>query len=254
MIVPMEYAPLLSHLGLDAKANTVYLSLLTLGPSPVRSVAAHSKINRGTTHQLLKELIQQGLVSYYHKQKRQYFVAESPEKLLSLSRQKVEEVEGAHALLEQELPNIQSMASNTGSTIVRSYEGSQGIRSVLEEVLSVVSTQREKTYRAYSTAEIRETLYRSFPHFTKQRIARGIFVQVIAIGKGGEHQEQSERRWLKASKEVPTYRIIFADRVAVISQSQNGNGGTLRAVVIQDAALAATEVILFDQLWKTLDV
>lgn len=250
----MEYASLLSHLGLDTKASAVYMALLALGPSPVRAVAAKSKINRGTTHQLLKELIEQGLVSYYHKQKRQYFVAESPEKLVSLSRQRVEEVGMAHAALERELPNIQSVASATGSTIVRSYEGPQGIRSVLEEVLSVVGRESDKTYRAYSTAEIRETLYRSYPNFTKQRIASGIFVRVIAIGNGGEHQEQSERRWLNAEQEVPTYRIVFSDRVAVISQSSNGNGGTLRAVVIQDAALAATEVILFDQLWKTLDV
>ncbi len=250
MMRDMDYTPFLHHLGLDTKASTVYLALLALGPSPVRAIAAQSGVNRGTTHQILRRLIELGLVSYYHKQKREYFIAESPDKLLSLSHQRVEEVEEAHTALERELPTIQAIASASDATIVRSYEGSQGIRSVLEDVLSVMDREHDKTYRTYSTLQIRDLLYRSFPNFTKERIRRGVFVRVIAIGEGGDHQQQSQRRWLTTQEHAPTYRILYHDRIALISQRSNQE--SLRAVVIQDPAMYQTEVLIFEELWKML--
>lgn len=247
----MQYHELLTRIGLEPKASTVYLALLSLGPSPVRKIAVEAKINRGTTHQLLKELIDQGLVSYYHKQKRQYFIAEGPEKLLSLAQQKLDDLGKARDEIEKDLPTLKALGKNEpGKTIVRSYEGKQGIRTVLEEVLDVLGDKPNALYRAYSSSTIRDVLYQSFPSYTKERILRQIAVRVIAIGSGGEHQDLAERRWLATEERIPTYRLIYSNRIAVISQSSQN--GELRAIVIEDPAIYQTEIILFDQLWEML--
>jgi sugar-specific transcriptional regulator TrmB len=242
---------LLTKSGLDEKDARVYLSLLALGPSPVRKVATAVLINRGTTHMILRSLIERGFVSYYHKQKRQYFVAESPEKILTLLEDRLSEMQKTAKDLKANLPALHALRGDgVIKTAVRSYEGRQGIRLVLEDVLDIVNSFDEKLYRVYSSVQIRDSLYHSFPSFTRERIQRGIAVQVIAIGAGGEYQELSERRWLPTNQGTPTYRIIYAGNVVTISQ--NAQDEELHAFLIQDESIYRTEVIIFDHLWNSL--
>ena len=72
---------ILQKLGLNDKEIKIYLTILKLGPSPVRAIAQTADINRGTTYDILKHLRDLGLVSYYHKDKHQYFIAEDPQKI-----------------------------------------------------------------------------------------------------------------------------------------------------------------------------
>ena len=78
----------LKNLGLNDKEIKIYLACLRLGPSPVRKIAQESGVNRGTAYDILRSLIKLGLVSYYHKDKNQYFIAENPEKLKEALDQK----------------------------------------------------------------------------------------------------------------------------------------------------------------------
>lgn len=73
----MKYAAL-EQLGLDQREITIYRTLISLGPSPIRTIAEKSGINRGTTYDCLKGLLQKGVVSYLPKGKRRLF---SPEPL-----------------------------------------------------------------------------------------------------------------------------------------------------------------------------
>jgi sugar-specific transcriptional regulator TrmB len=251
MISTLEFQNLLIRCGLEQKDARVYLALLTSGPSPVRKIAGIADINRGTTHTILHSLIDRGLVSYYHKQKRQYFVAENPEKIATLFQDTLSGMKKTYQELQTQLPKLQALRGDVATkTAVRSYEGRQGIRLILEDVLDIVGAQEKKLYRVYSSVEIRDSLYQSFPSFTDERIHRGISVKVIAVGAGGEYQELSERRWLPTNQGTPTYRILYADTVVTISQ--NTQDDELRAFVIQDDAIYRTEAIIFDHLWDSL--
>ncbi|MCK5266986.1 MAG: helix-turn-helix domain-containing protein, partial [Spirochaetes bacterium] len=64
----------LRKFGLKDKEIKIYLTLLTLGPSSVRKIALEANINRGTGYDILKKLIEMGLVSHYEKKSYQYFV------------------------------------------------------------------------------------------------------------------------------------------------------------------------------------
>ena len=89
----MKY-PALQHLGLSDREVTIYLSLLESGPVSIRDIAAASGINRGTTYETLKSLAQKGVVSYFPRGKRRVFMAEDPERLITLAESK------QHALAE----------------------------------------------------------------------------------------------------------------------------------------------------------
>ena len=89
----MQTETLLKKFGLSDKEIAVYEALIELGPSPVRLIAQKSKVNRGTTYDILKSLLDTGLVTYFNKQTHQYFSAEPPEKLISALSDKQQQLE-----------------------------------------------------------------------------------------------------------------------------------------------------------------
>lgn len=245
----MDNKAVLKQLGLSDKEADVYLAVLSGGPDSVRAIATKAGVNRGTAYDLLKELVRQGAVGYYNKEKKQYFVAERPEKLMNVLAQKIEALEGSREALKTALPELQSLYDSGGTKpTAKLYEGESGIRTVLEDVLESCEADGG-SYLAYSAADLRDMLYRSLPSFTKERIRRKISVKVIALGGGGADAELAERRWLTKKEGAPTYTLIYDSKVAAISL---GADGTPQAVLIEDSAIADTQRMIFESLWKTL--
>lgn len=245
----MEAKSTLKSLGFSDKEVETYLAILSGGPDSVRNIAAKAGLNRGTAYDVLKELMRLGAVSFYNKEKKQYFVAEPPEKLMGVVAKRIEELESSRERLTSALPELQSLYDSGGTKpTTKLYEGTDGVRFVLEDVLETCASDG-KAYSAYSSADLRGILYESFPNFTKERIRRKIFVRVTAIGGGGGGDELSERRWLSKQEGAPTYILIYGPKVASISL---GQGGSPQVVITEDAALALTQQLIFDHLWKFL--
>jgi sugar-specific transcriptional regulator TrmB len=243
----METREVLKKLGLSEKEADIYQAVLAGGPDSVRAIAIKAGVNRGTAYDVLKSLVEQGAVSYFNKEKKQYFVAEPPEKLSGVIQRKIDELEGSKGMLESILPELRSLHSSGGAKpTTKLYEGSSGVRTILEDVLE--SCAEDKAYVAYSAADLREHLYKSFPTFTKERIRRGIAVRVVALGGGGSEAELAERRWLTKEAGAPTYTLIYGNKVAAISL---GTSGEPQAVLIEDAAVAETQKIIFDYVWNS---
>ncbi|MFA5954002.1 MAG: helix-turn-helix domain-containing protein [Patescibacteria group bacterium] len=240
----------LESLGLSQKGVQVYLASLKLGPSPVRSIAAEAGTNRGTTYDVLKELIKEGLVSYYHKEKRQYFIAENPEKLGDLLARRRELLAATESELKQIVPELKSLHDNATEKPVTTYfEGVAGIRSVLKDVIETTARSSEKRYAVYSSATIRPVILRVYPNYTADRINAGVSVRVIALGAGGEVKGLDERKWLTTKESAPTYTLIYPGKIAMVTVAIDG---TPRAVVINDRNLAETEQLIFAKLFERL--
>lgn len=109
------------------------------------------------TNDILKSLINLGLVSYYHKQSHQYFVAESPDKLLNAVDEKKKQLEETKNQLQKGLPQLQSLYEKQGGRpVVKVYERLKGIRTILQDVLDRVGSLRHKEYYVYSSATVRK--------------------------------------------------------------------------------------------------
>ena len=240
----------LINLGFSEKEITTYLTLLSQGPSSVRKLAEAANLNRGSAYEALKSLQKEGLVSYYHKEKNQYFSAEDPKTLLEVVKKRQESLQSLEKDTKDIIPELKSRWSELDDRpVVKYYEDHNGIKTILQDVLDTVEETKEKEYFVYSSKDLRPHLYKKFPSFTEERIKRNIKVSTIAIGAGGKDADLAERKWLTKKGALPTYTLIYAGKLAMISLDKDDGP---RGVIVEDQNLFETQKILFSHLWETL--
>lgn len=237
-------------LGFSDKTARIYLTLITLGPTSVRNLAKKTEFNRGTVYDGLKWLKEMGVVNYYEKESKQFFVAEDPDKLYDLVSRQTEQLQEVAKKMKDTVLELKSVYDKGGERPLARYYEKGEIRKILEQVLSRCEESGELVYRVYSDADIRDYLYDGFESFSDARIAKGIQVKAIAIGGGGELRGLDERKWLNIKKDSPTYIIIYPGSTAYISLNSQGD---LVGVVIENAGVYQTQKGIFDALWQTLE-
>ena len=248
----MNIHTILKNFGLQDKAIAVYLALIELGPSPVRAVSLHSKINRGTTYDILKSLQQEGLVSYFDKASHQCFAAESPEVIVNALERRQTDLEKLKQEVTFNLPELKALFEKEGGKpAVKIYEGEKGIREILEDVLKTLETQNEKQYFVYSSASLRKNVYLAMPNFSSRRVKKNIYVKTIALGEGGKLTGLDERKWMPTGNDTvkATYELIYGGKVAHISLSDSL---VSLGVVIQNQAIYETQKMIFEFNWEKI--
>ncbi len=241
---------LLKSIGFSDKTANIYLSLLALGPSSVRALAQKTELNRGTVYDSLKWMKGKGVIDYYEKDKKQYFVVENPEKLHRLVQEQQKQLQEADNKLDKIIPELKSVYDKGGDRPIAKYYNRKQVSKILEDILEACEADEEKTYRIYSSAGIREYLYNGFETFSDVRIAKGIAVKAIAIGQGGELRGLDERKWLQTKeKGSPTYILIYPGKTAYVSLDAKGEPV---GVVIENEGVYQTQKIIFENLWKKI--
>lgn len=249
----MDLSKALKEYGLSEKEVSVYLATLELGVAPVRIIARQAGINRGTAYDILKVLVDVGLVSFYQKGK-QHFSAESPERLIEAVEDKQIKLQRLKVNLAENLPQLKmTFLRHGGRPSIRVYEGFKGIKKILEDVLSSVEALEVKEYYVYSgaTPKERNSIYHDFPEFNEKRMKKEIKVKTVSLGSGGETVGLDERKWLKESgnRSAATHEIIYAGKVAHIGLDTSGNP---IGVIIQNADIYEMQKMIFETIWKDL--
>ncbi|MCX6740427.1 MAG: TrmB family transcriptional regulator [Candidatus Parcubacteria bacterium] len=237
-------------LGLNDKEIKVYLTLLEYGAISVRSLAELADLNRGSAYDILKSLQEKGLVSYFHQDTKQKFVAENPSSLVKLVENKEQEllkIKDNFSDLIPELKALQDKGENLPTT--KFYEGTKGIREILDDLLITMSEQESREYFVYSATEASDDLNQAFPDFTKQRIKKGIQVKAISLAEGGATHGLDERRWLGTKNQSATFILIYNNKCAFISRDAKGNPV---GVIIENKMICETQKIIFLRLWDLL--
>ncbi len=242
---------ILKKTGLNDKEIKVYLTLLEYGAISVRGLADLAKINRGTVYDILKKLQEQGLVSFYHEETKQKFVAEEPDKLLDLLKQKEQELKKTKRSVEDLIPEL-SLLQDKGDKHPTSklYEGYKGVKFILDDVLSTIGISKNKEYYIYSATELSEDMNKAYPNFTKIRIKQGVRVKAISLAKGGQTHGLDERRWLGTEDKSATFIIIYKNKCAFISRDAKD---LPVGVIIENKMIYKTQKIIFLKLWGLLN-
>ncbi len=240
----MQIKQVLKQLGLNERHATIYLACLELGSASIQKISAKSGFARSTCEAVLGSLQEKGFVTSFRKKTTRYFSPEDPKKVLALAQEKV-------SVLEEALPQF-SARYFKGDVLptVRLYQGENGIRNVLQEILS--EARELKSFG--SIDDIHQALGDFFPKFTKERIEKSIPLKVILrdtplarerqrLGR----QELREVRLVPPDSEYSSVTFIWNNKIAMCSLKEGIVG-----LVVESSELANIQRAMFNLIWETL--
>ena len=242
----------LQHLGLSENEARVYMAMLELGSSVVVEISRKSGINRPTTYVQIESLKKKGLVSTQTKGKKQYFIAESPDKLEYLIDSQLKTVEDKKIELNNYLPELLNLFNTSGQRPdVKFFEGKEGVLALQKEFLKTDQTT------IYGITSL-DNVFEVFPEFEntyiKRRVQKKIPSKTIYTSAKGSILKESDESSLRESKYIEPDKLplgvditIFKDKIAIVTLK-----GKISGTLIEDKEVADSFRAIFELVWNKI--
>ncbi len=232
---------ILEHIGLTRNEVFVYLELLKSGSTLAKNVARNINMHRTSVYTCLQRLHKKGLVAVATHDKKTYFEAVDPTKLLSLLKEREER-------LMNILPELKKLKATTYYTKheVQYFKGKQGLKTVFDEILNT-----GKNYIGWGPEKKIETVLKYyFIHYIKARQDKKIHAKLIYFedSRGMDYTKSPliQIRYLSKIFYEPTAHRVYGDNVAIILLEEEP-----LVIVIRNKAIAESYRKHFNILWKT---
>ena len=229
----------LGKLNFTENETKVYLALLSMGPSLAGAIAKQTQLDRSSTYNALKNLVEKGIVGMVHETKRTIFVAHDPVKIIDYYKEKEEIATKTIPLLRQRM----SIKEKQSSVLL--YRGYKGVKTVLDGVIHRANATTTH-YVMGSEGQFSRNMPYYAPIFNKRKDEKNIRTRML-IRAGRSHHRPSkltEYRCVPVKIESPATINVIEDEVAIILWNE-----TPEAVVIADKRLAGTLKGYFDFMW-----
>jgi len=240
----------LIDIGLNEKEAKVYLASLELGQSVVQEIAQKSGVNRATAYFTIESLMKMGLMSSFHKGKKQYFISSDPDRLIEIMEQEKENIERKKENLKKLLPQLQSINNKEKDRpVVKYYEGKEGISTMVDEVLK---TAKGTVNMAYSVDALNSLFSeKDKEKWRNTRIQRDVFTNAIYTFKNGKLESIPR----SVSHKVPFEKFpitcdiaVYNNKVRIASLSNR-----LIGVIIEDKEIAKSMKAVLDLAWEAAE-
>jgi len=247
------YANVLSKSGLKSGEAEIYDALIQHGNLPASELTSKTKYKRGMVYKFLDDLKKKGLVSTFTKNKKTYFKAEHPYKLMQEIEGSIQQARVQQATLEAVLPQIiSSFSAMENEPGVRVYEGIEGIKEVYMDTLR----DKNEIWAILQTAEVEPSLYKWLNEFyAPERKKEGIHAKVIASqdSRVEEYAEKELRETRVVSKKrfpVSIEMDIYGNKVAFINFKK---GAAYVGIIINNSLVATSMKALFTLAWEGME-
>ncbi len=230
----------LRGLNLNEKEIKAYLSNLMLGSSTAQEIAKKANLNRVTTYDILKALIERGFTSYTIKSGVKYFEATDPSKF-------IDELKEKQAKVKEVLPELNKLKSSIlKKPEIETYEGLPGLKSIFNDILK----ENQETL-FIGAPKMLESLNFYFKHFITQKRKQKIFSKVITedIKEMHEYQKNADPKYLTMKfikDKIETTKIIYSNKTAYLTFKENNSIG----ILIKNKEITNTERMLFKEVWN----
>ncbi len=193
----------ISDFGLSDHESRIYIASLSLGATSILKLSKEAGIKRTTTYSVVESLKQKGLMLVEQKGWKQYYVAQSPEKLKSIIDSKQEKLQAG-------LPYLMSLYNMKGyDSLIRYYEGLEAVKSAYESMIKDIKSHQD--YFVLSDASKWLSLDKQyFMNFSKRRAKLNINIKMLL-------QNNSE------AKEILKREIEFNAKIKLLPKHVNIN-------------------------------
>ncbi len=235
----------LRGIGFSESEINIYLALLKKGEAKAHDIAKQTGIPRTTIYGLLNGMIAKGIASSIVKEQATYFQAVDPQVIIRSWDEKRKQFQDI-------VPELLAIATSMGepASVVK-YEGVQGIKSILQDML-----REEKPIDHYGDlASLMNVLPYAFPSYIKERVKRKIPIRVICKEEK-EHgsllqnskKEFRELRFVPQAYGFTSNIFIYAEKVAIMNIKHEPFTG----IVITNKDFVNTQENFFALLWNKL--
>jgi len=238
----MQFDRLLSQLGFSQNETKIYLASLETGLASAQNIAQKAGLQRTTTYSVLAALVNRGVVGKSKVKGKSRFLAEPPEKLISLLNE-------LQAKLKKAMPELEAIY-NQGEVKpkILFYEGENAIQKVYDDTLKEKPTEilEWNTNAVFFNQK-----------FDKEYIKKRVGLNIHAKRIGG-----STSIWEKKNKPNDTLELsetlivpkeifwpeievnIYNNKIAFINFAEN------MSVIIESKAIAQAMKQVYNLSWQ----
>jgi sugar-specific transcriptional regulator TrmB len=235
----------LERLGLTKIEARVYLTLLKIGSTKTGLLIKKTGLHRATIYDVLKRLIEKGLVSYIIKGKIKYFQITSPEYFLDKLKEDENNLKEKEVFVKSLVGKLKKIKEETKIKEESSiYEGFKGMKVIFNDILE------SKEYVCLgSTAKLKDILGNYFYIFQNRKKqlkikARLLFDKSL---KNSEYLKDiyGEIKYLPKEYGTPISTFIYDDKIVIIITKE-----IPVAFLLENKEVANSFKNYFELLWK----
>lgn len=241
-----EKLSLLRSLGLSDPEIAAYTALLKIGETGASELAKEMNIKRTTAYPILENLVEKAIVNSYKRGSKTYFIALSPNKLLSLYEHRLESLAGLIPMLEK-LQGTQAKAYG-----VRFIQTKRELESFYNEILD---DYKDKGYYIIGNANAFINLDPDFIlKFRRKRAERNIHTKLILSHDSKSAVGQNDPSLIREFKYLPE-KFKFASTIDIYDDKILIVGPEIKALAVVIAIPPMVDVFrsVFEVLWENIN-
>lgn len=240
-----NWKQLLKALGLSESEAQIYLASLEVGPASVQDLAKKARVSRVTTYAVIEHLTDRGLMSSVEKGKKRLFTVESPERLVSVMQNRLQEMKTTLSQVEDSLHELK-LVQRGAKPVVKMFEGDDAFQAVFTDL----AANRIEHFEEFGNHDLirnyvpkEEVLKRAWPHL---RNAKRRVIMVADTVKTG-HADSGNTVFLSSKQHACHGDVLIygKNKVALASLA-----GKPISVIIESEPIAEMMRTLFSLAWK----
>jgi sugar-specific transcriptional regulator TrmB len=226
----------LKNLGFTKNEAKIYLALLKLGSVRAGTISKETQLNRTTTYDVLKNLLDKGLTSYVIQANRKWFRATNPQRILEMIKEKEED---AKEILPQ-LHHIYKKPKHKHNITL--YYGYKGMKTVFEDFI--------REGKPISVIDPEPHLLDKMPyyaqHYIRQVNKNKIKLRhIVSKGFDVKPTKTTEVRFIPKVIKSDAALDVYGDKIAILIWTDPPE-----AVIIKNKTAADSFREYFDIIWK----
>ncbi|MFA4880758.1 MAG: helix-turn-helix domain-containing protein [Candidatus Doudnabacteria bacterium] len=244
----------LSDLGFSDKETKVYLALLEIGRGTVSAIARTAGINRTTGYNILDVLVSKGLARISGKEPKEEYVAEAPNVITKLLKEKIAAYEAQLKKAAKLVPQLATIHNIADRPKVKFYEGKEGLIEVYEDTLTA-----HEPIRAYATIDdMHRALPDYFPKYYARRARAGIAIRgIVPRTPMAEERAQYNKTEKRETALIPPDKYYFSPEINIYDNKvMIASWREKLGIIIESAEIADAMKKIYELAWaeaKRLD-
>lgn len=248
--------PILLNLNLSEKEVEIFLALLKLGKGTATSMSRESGITRTHVYDIVKTLIDRGLVSEVEERGVKTYEGVDHAGLLAfISREQknLQQIEKKVVQMASEFNALQ--VGRQQKTKVRFFDGVEGVKNIYEEIRRDLQKQYEsfELMTVFSPANLERILpgfeYLDYPNMRgRDIVAEDEMLNVYIEQMKQSANVTSYKVWPKEKGIFPTDTIVWKNKIATIDLVGYPSG-----IIVENDSMVKTFTLWFEQLWVSLN-